>query len=100
MTTKPITTVFLKIPITTESTTIPITIKLTNSNYALWSQIIEMYIAGKNKLGYINRDISQPQDTDPSFQKWRTENAIVKGWLINSIEPSLVGNFIRFVTAK
>ena len=28
------------------------------------------------------------------------ENAIVKGWLINSMESFLVGNFIRFPTAK
>jgi hypothetical protein len=51
-------------------------------------------------LGYINGDIHQPPQTDPSFQKWRTDNAIVKGWLINSMEPSLIENFIRFPTAK
>ena len=100
MTTKPITTVSLTIPIITKSTKIPITIKLTNSNYVLWSQIVEMYIASKDKLGYINEDISQPQDTNPSFGKWQMENAIVNGWLINYMEPSLVRNFIRFVTAK
>ena len=59
-----------------------------------------MYILGKDKMGYINRDLPQPPETDLSFRKWRTENAIVKGWLINSMEPSLVGNFIRFSTAK
>ncbi|KAK6911986.1 hypothetical protein RJ641_024079 [Dillenia turbinata] len=59
-----------------------------------------MYISGKDKLGYINGDLPKTPETDPSFCKWRTENAIVKGWLINSIEPSLVGNFIHFSTAK
>ncbi|KAJ9128909.1 hypothetical protein P3X46_034350 [Hevea brasiliensis] len=59
-----------------------------------------MYISGKDKLGYINGDLPQPPETDPSFRKWRRENAIVKGWLINSMEPSLVGNFIRFSTGK
>ncbi|KAF2306639.1 hypothetical protein GH714_019993 [Hevea brasiliensis] len=62
--------------------------------------VVEMYISGKDKLGYINGDLPQPPETDPSFRKWRTENAIVKGWIINSMEPSLVGNFIRFSTAK
>jgi hypothetical protein len=42
-----------------------------------------MYISGKDKLGYINGDLSQPTETDPDFRKWRTENAVVKGWLIN-----------------
>ncbi|XP_075473306.1 uncharacterized protein LOC142504306 [Primulina tabacum] len=78
----------------------PIGIKLDGSNYALWSQVVEMYISGKDKLGYITGDSEQPLETDPSFRKWRTENAIVKGWLINSMDPSLIGNFIRFPTVK
>ena len=32
----------------------PIGIKLDDSNYALWSQVVEMYISGKDKLGYNN----------------------------------------------
>lgn len=59
-----------------------------------------MYISGKDKLGYIDGTFPQPSAIDPTFRKWRTENAIVKGWLINSMDPSLVGNFIRFPTAK
>ncbi|RVW38243.1 putative caffeoyl-CoA O-methyltransferase [Vitis vinifera] len=59
------------------SSTTPIGIKLEGSNYALWSQVVEMYISGKDKLGYINEDSSQPPETDPSFKRWRTENAIV-----------------------
>jgi hypothetical protein len=84
----------------TDTTAAPIGIKLDGTNYTLWSQVVEMYISGKDKLGYINDNIDQPPQTDPSFRKWRTDNAIVKGWLINSLDPSLIGNFIRFSTAK
>jgi hypothetical protein len=84
----------------TESATAPIGIKLDNSDYGLWSQVVEMYISGKDKLGFINGDYPPPPTTDPSFRKWRTDNAIVKGWLINSMDPTLIGNFIRFPTAK
>jgi len=83
-----------------DSSTTPIGIKLNDSNFALWSQVVEMYISGKDKLGYINGDFPQPPETDPTFRRWQTENVIVKGWLINSMEPSLVANFIRFPTAK
>lgn len=86
--------------VTSEPAALPIGIKLDGSNYALWSQVVEMYISGKDKLGYINGELTQPSLTDPSFHKWRTDNAIVKGWLINSMDPSLIGNFIRFPTAK
>jgi hypothetical protein len=84
----------------TESSTAPIGIKLDSSNYGLWSQVVEMYISGKDKLGYINGDYPPPPMTNPSFRRWRTENAIVKRWLINSMDPTLIGNFIRFPTAK
>ena len=59
-----------------------------------------MYISGKDKLGYINGDIPQPHSMNPTFRKWRTDNAIVKGWLINSMDPSLIGNFIQFPITK
>ena len=85
---------------TSDVATAPIGIKLDGTNYALWSQVVEMYISGKDKLGYINGDLPQPPLTDPVFRRWRTDNAIVKGWLINSMEPSLISNFIRFPTAK
>ena len=75
-------------------------IKLDGKNYALWSQVMEMYIAGKDKLGYITGDTPQPAFEDPAFRKWRTENAVVKGWLINSMESALIGTFIRYPTAK
>ena len=85
---------------TTDSETAPIGIKLDDTNYALWSQVIEMYISGKDKLGYINGDLLQPPTTDPSFRRWRTENTNVKGWLINSMDRSFIGNSIQFPTAK
>ncbi|XP_057473626.1 protein trichome birefringence-like 43 isoform X1 [Actinidia eriantha] len=80
----------------TDSPMVPISIKLDGSNYGLWSQVVEMYISGKDKLGYINGDYPPPPETDPSFCEWRTENAMVKRWLINSMDYSLVVNFIRY----
>ena len=81
-------------PSLTEASITPISIKLGGSNYALWSQVVEMYISSKDKLGYINGDFPQPVETDLSFRRWRTKNAIVKGWLINLTDPSLIANFI------
>jgi hypothetical protein len=54
----------------TETLTAPIGIKLDGSNYALWSQVVEMYISGKDKLGFINGDSPQPPTIDPAFRKW------------------------------
>ena len=64
---------------TVAADTTPIDIKLDGLNYVLWSQVVEMFIFERNKLGYINGDLPQPASTDPSFWRWRTENVIVKG---------------------
>ncbi|GAV80587.1 UBN2_3 domain-containing protein [Cephalotus follicularis] len=56
-----------------------------------------MYISGKDKLGYINGDLPPPSPTDPGFRKWKTEDSTIRGWLINSLDPSLISNFIRRV---
>ncbi|KAI4351753.1 hypothetical protein L6164_006075 [Bauhinia variegata] len=66
-------------PTTQEPVAVPIGIKLDDTNYGLWSQVVEMYISGRDKWGYINGDLPQPPETDPNFRKWRTENAVVKG---------------------
>ena len=87
-------------PLLANSSTAPIDIKLEWSNYVLWSQVVEMYISGKDKLGYINRDSPQPPEINHLLRRWRIENVIVKGWLINSMDPSLIANFIRFPTVK
>ncbi|PIN22807.1 hypothetical protein CDL12_04473 [Handroanthus impetiginosus] len=68
-------------------------IKLDCTNYGLWSQVVKIYISGKDKLGCLNGDLPQPHETDPTFRRWRTENALVK-------DQKLIGNYIRFPTAK
>ncbi|KAK3043583.1 hypothetical protein RJ639_002162 [Escallonia herrerae] len=85
---------------THETLAAPISIKLDDTNYGLWFLVVEMYISGKDKLGYINGDLPQPQETNPSFRKWMTENTVVKSWLINSVIPKLISNYIRFPTVK
>ena len=64
---------------TATTNTALINIKLNWSNYALWSQVVEMFIYGRDKLGYINGDLPQLVPTDPLFQRWRTKNVVVKG---------------------
>jgi hypothetical protein len=51
---------------------------------------MEMFISGRDKLGLITDEIRQPILTDPTYSKWRAENAIVKGWVINSLTPDLI----------
>lgn len=59
-----------------------------------------MHIVAREKYGYISRTRSVPKDSDPKFEKWMTKNTLVKSWLINSMVPALVMNFIHCETTK
>ncbi|KAK2989635.1 hypothetical protein RJ640_019354 [Escallonia rubra] len=68
-----------------------------------WSSLllpVQFTGSKQRQLGYVNGDVLQPQVTYLNFKKWRTKIAVVKGWLINSMDPSLISNFIRFLTAE
>ena len=73
---------------------------LNDTNFRLWSKLIEMRIGARNKLGYLTGDIAKPESGDPRLESWVTENHRVKCWLIDSMTPSLMERFICLPTAK
>lgn len=87
-------------PSSMDSPSSSISVKLDGKNYGLWSQIVEMFVSGKDKLGFLTGESSPPPAGDPAFRKWKTEDSTVKGWLINSMDSALITNFIRYPTAK
>ncbi|KAI5339233.1 hypothetical protein L3X38_018505 [Prunus dulcis] len=88
------------VTIQSDSFSLPANIILTETNYALWSQVMEMRIAACKKLGYLTGDIPKPLELLPTYNKWYTENFRFKGWLIDSMSPDLMSRFIRLSTAK
>jgi hypothetical protein len=72
---------------------------LTETNYDVWSQIMEMQIAGREKLEYLMSKTS-PKVTDPSYAKWYAENQKVKGWLLTSMSPEIMKRYLRLPTAR
>jgi len=60
---------------------------LSETNYDIWSQIMEMHIAEREKLSYIRGKEKQPGEEDPSYEKWYAENQKVKRWLLLSMSP-------------
>ena len=75
-------------------------VTLTETNYDVWSQIIEMHIAGREKLEYIMGTTYPPSEKDASYAKWYAENQKVKGWLLTSISLEIMKRFLRLRTAK
>ena len=78
----------------------PIDVKFDGTNYGLWSQSVELYVKGQEKLKHITGRPQPPAVTDALYRKWEVDDSIVKGWLINSLEIKLRGSFIRYPTAK
>ena len=49
-------------------------IVLDETNYDLWSQIMEMHIAEKEKLSFIRGNSLPPIEKDDGYEKWYAYN--------------------------
>ena len=78
----------------------PAGITLDETNYSLWSQLMELRIGARNKTGYLTGETKKPTPGDPNLGTWITKNHKVKNWLIDSMSPSLKQRFIRLPTTK
>ena len=47
---------------------------LTETNYDVWSQLMEMHIAEREKLSYICEKSPQPAQLSEGYEKWYAEN--------------------------
>ncbi len=56
----------------------PTSIILDDTNYPLWSKLMEMHIGARNKAGYLTGETKKPPPEDPNFGMWIIENHRVK----------------------
>jgi gag-polypeptide of LTR copia-type len=75
-------------------------IKLDGKNFYLWSQMLKMKFAGRDKMGCIDGLTPQPPPDDDSYKRWVINDSLVRDYMINSMDPSLIGNFLPYSTAK
>ena len=45
-------------------------ILFTESNYDIWSQLMEMHIVEKEKLSYIHSKTKPPAESEAGYEKW------------------------------
>ncbi|CAL2245805.1 unnamed protein product [Prunus armeniaca] len=67
------------VTIQNDNSALPTGVILNETNYALWSQLMEIRIATRGKLGYLTGSIAMPAESAPTFDGWTTENLRVKG---------------------
>ena len=74
---------------------------LTESNYDVWSQLVEMHIAEREKLSYIRGKTNLPKESKDGYEKWYAENQKVKRWwLLMSMSPEIMKHYLRLPTAQ
>jgi hypothetical protein len=83
-----------------DSFAFPTNIILDESNYPLWSQLMEMRMGARNKTGYLIGEAKKTKPEDPMFATWITKIQKVKSWLIDSMSSLLMQRFIHLFTAK
>ena len=75
-------------------------VKLDGNNYGLWLSMMETHLVGKGKLGYVKGEKLAPPVGDVGYEQWKMDDSMVKGLILNSLDPLLIGNFHRYSTSK
>ena len=83
-----------------DNSSFPTGVILDETNYSLWSQLMEMRIEARNKYDFITSTTSKPPAGDKVLETWLVENNRVKSWLMDSMSPALMQRFIRLQTVK
>ena len=74
---------------------------LVGDNYHTWSRSMVMALTAKNKIGFVNGVIEQPQDEfSPAYNAWVRCNTMVISWLLNSLSKEITSSVIYANTTK
>ncbi|GMY39012.1 putative transcription factor interactor and regulator CCHC(Zn) family [Fagus crenata] len=75
-------------------------IVLSETNYDMWSQIMDMHNAKKEKLSLLRGNSQPPTEKDDGYEKWYVDNQNVKRWLLMSMSLEIMKQYIRLPTAQ
>ena len=71
---------------------------MAESNYDVWSHLVEMYIVKQEKLSYIRGKTKPPKESEHGYEKWYAENQKVKKWLLMSMSPKIMKRYLSLPT--
>ena len=73
---------------------------LNESNYDVWSQLMEMHITEREKLSFILGKTKLPLEFEDGYERWYADNQKVKRWLLMSMNPEIMKRYLRVPTAR
>lgn len=54
-----------------------------------WLRVVEIFLGGCFKLGYINGKIEDPSEDDHKNEEWISNNMLVMSWMLNSMKADV-----------
>ncbi|XP_068649201.1 uncharacterized protein [Aristolochia californica] len=74
---------------------------LTGENYTSWSRAMTLALSVKNKVGFIDGSIPEPQSADPPLlNSWTRNNHIVISWILNSVSKEISASVMFAASAR
>ena len=68
---------------------------MTESNYDVWSQLVEMHIAEREKLSYIRGKTNPPKKSEDEYEKWYAENQNCEPMIIYTVSPKVIHTIVN-----
>lgn len=73
---------------------------LNGSNYLSWSRSMVLALHVKDKLGFINGKIKQPDLDSEEYEQWHKVDSMVISWILNAISKDLVEAFLYVTNSR
>ncbi|XP_065615833.1 uncharacterized protein LOC136061682 [Quercus suber] len=69
-------------------------------NYMTWARSVFLALSSRNKFGFVNGSISEPNPTSHLFNSWNRCNTTILSWLTNSLSPDLKASVMYINSAR
>ena len=73
---------------------------LRDGNYGDWENEMINAIFAKNRITFVYGTLSMPQEDSEDLPNWKICNAIVRGWMVSSMEKKIKRSVKYATTAK
>ncbi|XP_010521359.1 PREDICTED: uncharacterized protein LOC104800268 [Tarenaya hassleriana] len=69
-------------------------------DFPSWLRAFRMALEGRNKIGFVDGSLPMPAEDDPTHRFWVRNNAIVGGWIMNSVAEHIAQSLLYVDTAR
>lgn len=75
-------------------------VQLKGDNYEEWARSMQNALRAKKKLGFIEGNLTKPDDESSEIENWWMVNSMLAAWILNTIEQTLHSTVTYTKTVK